>query len=73
MALIREEVHRMPENKRSDVPVTRSLLTDAAVVATPVAIAAQPLISAWAGQHIGQSGGQADETPPRQEQPQDNS
>jgi len=45
----------MPDNKRDDVPVTRSLLTDAALVATPVAIAAQPEISKWADDHIGQS------------------
>jgi hypothetical protein len=63
----------MPENKRSDVPETRSLATDAALVATPVAIAAQPLISAWADQHIGQSGGETDEPAPQQQQPQDDS
>jgi hypothetical protein len=58
----------MPENKRGDVPATRSLATDAALVATPLAIAVQPLISAWADQHIGQDGGQTDEPPPQQEQ-----
>ena len=63
----------MPENKRGDVPATRSLATDAALVATPLAIAAQPLISAWADQHIGQDAGQSDEPPPPQQQPKDDS
>jgi hypothetical protein len=63
----------MPENKRGDVPETRSLATDAALVATPLAIAAQPLISAWADQHIGHDAGQTDEQPPHQQQPQDDS
>jgi hypothetical protein len=62
-----------PENNRNDVPATRSLATDAALVATPLAIAAQPLISAWANQHIGQSGDQTDEAAPQQQQQQEDS
>ena len=30
----------------------RSLATDAAILATPVVIAAQPVIGAWANQHF---------------------
>jgi hypothetical protein len=34
--------------------VTRSL-TDVAIVATPIAIVAQPVVAAWANQHFGQA------------------
>jgi hypothetical protein len=33
--------------------ITRSL-TDVAIVATPIAIVAQPVVAAWANQHFGQ-------------------
>ena len=59
----------MSENKRG-VPTTRSLATDAALVATPLAIAAQPLISAWADQHIGQGDSQSEPQPQQQQQQQ---
>lgn len=63
----------MPDNKRDDVPVTRSLLTDAALLATPVAIAAEPLVRNWADKHIGQGGGQSHEPAPQQHQPREDS
>ena len=60
----------MPENTDHDLPETRSLATDAALVATPFAIAAQPLIGAWADQHIGHKSTSDSDEPPPQQQPQ---
>jgi hypothetical protein len=66
---------KMPaDDKRMDGTKIRSLALDIGAVATPVVIAAQPLISAWADTHIGQ-GGDENQTPPepQQQQPQDDS
>jgi hypothetical protein len=62
------------DDKRMDGTKIRSLALDIGAVATPVVIAAQPLISAWADTHIGQ-GGDENQTPPepQQQQPQDDS
>jgi hypothetical protein len=43
--------------------IERRSASEVALVATPVAIAAQPLIAAWANKHIGKS------DPPPQEPP----
>jgi hypothetical protein len=45
----------------------RSLLTDAAIVLTPPAILAQPIVGAWANQHFSEK--QEEPPPPPQEQP----
>ena len=64
----------MPENKRGDMPETRSLAVDIGAVAVPVAIAAQPLIGALVDQHFGQGGNEnQNPPPPQQQQPQDDS
>jgi hypothetical protein len=48
---------------------TRSMATDAAVIATPLAILAQPIVGAWANEHFkGEQPSNA--KPPPQESPQ---
>jgi hypothetical protein len=62
----------MLENRNQQAEVERGLTTDIAIVATPVAALAAPVIGAWANQHFGQ-----DEKPnpgpppPPQQQPKD--
>ena len=63
----------MPENKCSDMPETRSLAVDVGAVAVPVALVAQPFLSAWADSHIGQGGNQQSPPPPPPQQQQDDS
>lgn len=57
------ENETQPESEHVEPVIERGILTDAAIVATPVAIALQPVIEVLADKYIGQS------EPPPPEQP----
>jgi hypothetical protein len=55
-----------PEHETAEI-IERRSLTEAALVATPLAILAQPIVGAWANQHFSEK--QEEPPPPPQEQP----
>jgi hypothetical protein len=62
----------MAKDKQAKQQVERSLTTDIATVATPVAVMAAPVVGAWAHQHFGQSEKpKADPPPSPPQQPKD--
>jgi hypothetical protein len=62
----------MTEDKKAETPehetevIERRSRTDAALVATPLAILAQPIVGAWAKQHIGQGEKPTSDPPPQE-------
>ena len=44
---------------------TRSLATDIAQIATPVAVVAAPIVNAWAKEHVGSGGKSSGQEPPK--------
>jgi hypothetical protein len=66
----REEVQMSEEKPNREPEEIRSLTTDIAIVAPPVAILAQPVVGAWANQHFSQDEKPKADPPPPQQQPE---